>query len=350
MRNSLGFSVYVSSFAAQQEMLSRVAGQGAMVFLSLHISEEFGDDYCTQAQAMCHWLAARDFRIIADVSTKTLAQFAETDLVAFAKRLGIWALRIDYGFSQGEICALAAQMPIVLNASTTSAAAAREIAAAGELVMAMHNFYPRPETGLDADFLRRSTCALQAAGLKVLAFIPGDAQLRAPLYCGLPTLESHRGQRPSACYAQLRVRYGIDGIFVGDPAISDAEQARIARYCEQGVLGIPCTLRQGHEALYGRVFTNRADAPCWMVRFAESRVYSCFGEDVAPCNTAPRTRGSITLDNRLYGRYSGEVQLLRADFAADEKVNVIGAVPSDAFLLMDCIENGTQFVLEKQGA
>ncbi len=345
MLNPLGFSVYVSSFDTQKEVLSRAADEEAMVFLSLHISEEFSADYCQKAEEMCAWLVARKFRIIADVSTKTLTQFAETDLVSFAKRMGIWALRIDYGFSEDEICVLAAQMPIVLNASTTSKTVAQRIAASGELVMAMHNFYPRPETGIDSAFLRSSTQMLQQAGIKVLAFIPGDAALRAPLHCGLPTLESHRGQRPSACYADLVVNYGMDGIFVGDPGMSDIEQARIARYSAQGVLTIPCVLCAGREALYEKVFTCRVDSPAWMVRFAESRVYSCFGEDVAPCNTVARARGSITLDNRLYGRYSGEVQMLRADFAADEKVNVIGSVPDDAFLLMDCIQNGTKFVL-----
>ncbi len=349
MHKALGFSVYVSSFAAQQETLARAAGSGTMVFLSLHISEEFSTAYCQQAEELCHWLVARKFRIIADVSTKTLAQFGEDSLVSLAKRLGIWALRIDYGFTETEICTLAAQMPIVLNASTTNAAAAACVAAIGEAagntIMAMHNFYPRPETGLDPAFLRRTTKALQVAGVKVLAFIPGDTALRAPLHAGLPTLEAHRAQRPSACFADLMVQYGVDGVFLGDPGISDAEQNYIARYCQEGVLSIPCRLQQGSEALYGRVFTNRPDAPAWMVRFTESRVYSCFGTDVTPCNTVARPRGSIALDNRLYGRYSGEVQLLRADFAADEKVNVIGMVPSNAFLLIDCIRNGAPFVL-----
>ncbi len=349
MFNSLGFSVYVSSFAAQKETLARAAGQGAMVFLSLHISEEFSDTYCQQAQALCTWLNERQFRIIADVSTKTLAQFGEDSLRSLAKRLGIWALRIDYGFAQKDICALVSQMPVVLNASTTSSTAAAEIAAvgaaAGNAVMAMHNFYPRPETGLDPTFLCKTTQALQAAGLKVLAFIPGDALLRAPLHCGLPTLEAHRGIRPSAAFADLVLHYGIDGVFLGDPAISAAEQAAIARYCADDVLSIPCTLQEGREALYGQVFTNRVDSPVWMVRFAESRVYSCFGADVAPEHTVARPRGSITLDNRRYGRYSGEVQLLRADLAADERVNVIGSAPQDAFLLMDNIANGAKFVL-----
>lgn len=117
---------------------------------------------------------------------------------------------MDYGFTENEIAALARQMPVVLNATTTAAESARRIAAAGNLVMAMHNFYPRPETGLDDDFLLKSTRSLQAAGLKVLAFIPGDNKLRGPLYEGLPTLERHRRLPPSACFVDLTLHFGLE--------------------------------------------------------------------------------------------------------------------------------------------
>ena len=317
----------------------------APVFLSLHISEEFGPDYCTRAEAVCHWLAEAGYRIIADVSVKTVAQFGEPDLVRLAKRLRVWALRIDYGFTEDETAALAAQLPIVLNASTTTPEAGARIAAAGELVMAMHNFYPRPETGLDSAFLLESTRALQQAGLKVLAFLPGDLALRGPVHAGLPTLEEHRGQLPSACYADLALRFGMDGIFLGDPELSAVEQGRIRRFQEEGVLSIPAQLEPGREALYGRVFTCRVDSPAKLVRFAESREYSCFGGPAAAGPCEPRPRGSVTLDNDRYGRYAGEIQLLRADFPADPRVNVIGHVPEAAMLLADCIRRGGRFTL-----
>ena len=345
MSDPLGYSVYLSTFDAQQPMLERSAGMDAPVFLSLHISEEFGPDYCTRAEAVCHWLAEAGYRIIADVSVETVAQFGEPDLVRLAKRLRVWALRIDYGFTEDETAALAAQLPIVLNASTTTPEAGARIAAAGELVMAMHNFYPRPETGLDSAFLSESTRALQQAGLKVLAFLPGDLALRGPVHAGLPTLEEHRGQLPSACYADLALRFGMDGIFLGDPELSAVEQGRIRRFQDEGVLSIPAQLEPGREALYGRVFTCRVDSPAKLVRFAESREYSCFGGPAAAGPCEPRPRGSVTLDNDRYGRYAGEIQLLRADFPADPRVNVIGHVPEAAMLLADCIRRGGRFTL-----
>lgn len=345
MPNSLGFSLYLSTYAAQCSALGGWSNTGAPVFLSLHISEEFDGSYCRRAEEVCHALAEKGFRIIADVSKKTLAQFGCRDLITLAKQLRLWALRIDYGFTREEIRALAAQMPIVLNASTTTLDDARFIAAERCQVFAMHNFYPRPETGLDEAYLRETTQALQSAGLKVLAFIPGDAQLRGPLFEGLPTLEAHRNVLPSAAFVDLAQRFGVDEIFVADPGISRREQERIARYCKEGIICVPAQLDRQHEHLYDQVFTCRVDSPKGLVRFQESRTYSCQGETVEPGNCAERIRGSITIDNRNYGRYSGEIMLVRSGLNADPRVNVIGTVPENAHLLMDCIRRGQKFTL-----
>ena len=198
MLKTLGRSVYLTQFEEQRASLSAFAAGGAPVFISLHISEEFDAAYCARVQEMCDFLAAQGWRILADVSEKTLRQFGCADLTALAKRLHLWGLRLDYGFSLEEMCALAQQLPVAVNASTTTPEVARQLAAGGGTVIAMHNFYPRPETGLDPEFLRESTTALQAEGLQVYGFIPGDALLRGPLYQGLPTTAFLRETRRSA--------------------------------------------------------------------------------------------------------------------------------------------------------
>lgn len=345
MPDSLGFSLYLSTFAAQWPTLRGWTGTGNPVFLSLHIGEEFDDTYCQRAREVCHKLADNGFRVIADVSVKTGKQFGCKDLTELAKDLRLWALRIDYGFSAEEIEAMAEKMPIVLNASTTTAEDARRIKAGGNEVFALHNFYPRPETGLDEDLLLETTKRLQEAGLKVQAFIPGDTVLRGPVFAGLPTLEAHRGCLPSAAFADLSLRFGIDEIFVADPGLSEKEQQRIALFCEMGILSVPAQLEAGYEHLYGQVFTCRVDSPKWLVRFQESRMYSCQGQRVEPESCFYRNRGSITIDNENYGRYTGEIQMIRSPLKADPRVNVIGTVPENAWLLMDCIRGGRKFML-----
>ena len=342
---NLGYSLYLSTFAAQCPALRGLADSGAPVFLSLHISEEFDASFCARAEEACHALADMGYRIIADVSVKTVAQFGCTDLTELAEKLRLWALRIDYGFSVSEIQAMAEKMPIVLNASTTTVEAARAIAAKGGCVMAMHNFYPRPETGLDEDYFREITESLRQAGLKVLAFIPGDARKRGPVFEGLPTLEAHRHILPSAAFADLALNYGLEAIFVGDPGISRTEIDRIDRFCREGILSIPCEIQDPWQYLYDQVFTCRIDSPKRLVRFQESRIYSCQGPTTEPANCVPRTRGSLTIDNLRYGRYSGEIMLIRSDLPADDLVNVIGHVPENALLLLDLIGRGRKFTL-----
>ena len=348
MSKTLGFSLYLSTYEQQRSALEAWAGTGAPIFLSLHISEEFDATYCQRAREICHSLAVFGFRTIADVSVKTLQQFGCESLTELAKELKLWGLRIDYGFSAQEIGEMATQMPIVLNASTTSAADARRIAALGQEVFALHNFYPRPETGLDEELLMQTTARLKEAGLSVQGFIPGDTLLRGPLHEGLPTLELHRHVLPSAAFVDMTLRFGMDDIFLADPGLSEKEQQRIAHFCKTGTICVPARLDENWQHLYGKEFTCRIDSPRWLIRFQESRTYSCQGQTVEPQNCTERRRGSITVDNKNYGRYSGELMLMREDLKADERVNVIGSVPENAQLLLDRIERGAKFMLVEE--
>ena len=348
MPKTLGFSLYLSTYEQQRDLLKLWAGTGAPIFLSLHISEEFDATYCQRARAICHSLAAFGFRTIADVSVKTLQQFGCCSLTELAKELKLWGLRIDYGFSPEEIGEMATQMPIVLNASTVSPADARRIAARGQEVFALHNFYPRPETGLDEEYLMQTTAQLRAAGLSVQCFIPGDTLLRGPLHEGLPTLEAHRHILPSAAFVDMALRFGMEDIFLADPGLSRKEQARIAHFCKTGIISVPAKLDENWKHLYGKAFTCRTDSPRRLIRFQESRTYSCQGDIVEPNNCTVRRRGVITVDNKNYGRYSGELMLIREELPGDERVNVIGEVPENAWLLMDRIGRGAKFMLVEE--
>ncbi len=345
MSKTLGFSLYLSTFEQQRPALNLWVGTGAPIFLSLHISEEFDATYCQRAREICHLLAVFGFRTIADVSVKTLQQFGCENLTELAKDLKLWGLRIDYGFTPQEIEEMATRMPIVLNASTTSAEDARRIAAKGQEVFALHNFYPRPETGLDEELLMQTTNRLREAGLSVQCFIPGDTLLRGPLHEGLPTLEAHRHVLPSAAFVDMALRFGMEDIFLADPGLSEKEQQRIARFCKDGIICVPAELDENWKHLYNKVFTCRIDSPRWLIRFQESRIYSCQGDIVEPNNCVERRRGVITVDNKNYGRYSGELMLIREDLPAEPRVNVIGQVPENALLLVDRIERGAKFML-----
>ncbi|WP_353893103.1 MupG family TIM beta-alpha barrel fold protein [Proteinivorax hydrogeniformans] len=339
--NSLGFAVYVSTFEQQKPILEKLTGSNAYVFTSFHIQEEFNNSYTLKAKQMCSWLSKKGFAIMGDVSPKTLEQFGHDSILDFAQHMGLSALRLDYGFDKEEIIKAYDKFSIIINASVEDSSIV-EVVSPKQEVFAMHNFYPRPETGLDSEQFDSINQGYKKKGGKVLAFIPGDDVKRGPLYEGLPTLEKHRYISPYEAYLDLAINYKIDGICVADVRLSNRQLELIQSYISKGVISIPTQLTLEHEYLYDTVFTIRLDSPKSVKRLQESREYSCSGKTVQPNNCIFRETGSITMDNKLYGRYSGEIQILKTDLSKDEKVNVIGVVDEKYKNILKCIKNGAK--------
>ncbi|MCR1900295.1 MupG family TIM beta-alpha barrel fold protein [Irregularibacter muris] len=341
MFKQLGLSIYLFSFEAQREMLERFKGSGCYVFTSFHMQEEFSKmkDYCTKAKEMCIWLKKREFKIIGDVSSKTLEFFQYDSIVQFARDFNLDILRLDYGFSQEEMLAIAKEYPISFNPSTEDEVIARKVLDTGTEVFALHNFYPRSETGLDGETFHQINKSLKDLGIKILAFIPGDEIKRTPIYEGLPTLEKHRNIPPYVAFLDLVTNYDVDSIFVGDIKISKAQSHLIDTYLKDRIISIPVEFSSAYQYLYDQVFTIRVDSPQWIMRLQESREYSCDGEKQQPYNCIFREKGAITMDNVGYKRYSGEIQILRQSFPQDSRVNVIGRIDNDYLDIMQCVKN-----------
>lgn len=340
MFDSLGYSVYLSTYETIKQQLQQLYTPGSYLFTSFHISEEMDESYVEKAKSMCRELNDMGYQIIGDVSRTTLTTFGCQDLNRFADMLGLSMLRIDYGFSDTEMIEISKQIPICFNASTVQAESVKKFVSEAEHVYGMHNFYPRPETGLDAEFFTEINEKWKRLGLTVIAFIPGDTSRRGPLHEGLPTLEAHRNASPFAAYVDLKVSYGIDGVCVGDGVISQYDRDRVRAFNEKGILEIPVILEKDYEDLYGKSFTIRPDSPRWIKRLAQSREYSGRGFEVLPKHIGTRAAGCITMDNARYLRYSGEIHIVTEDLPKDDRVNVIGRIGSDYKLLLKNIKNG----------
>ncbi|UOQ49085.1 MupG family TIM beta-alpha barrel fold protein [Gracilibacillus caseinilyticus] len=339
MPKPLGLSVYVSTFTSQLPILEKLKETNSYIFTSFHITEELDDDYVTNAKNMCSWLHQYGFHIIADVSPKTLEIFAQPDLLEFAEDMKVSVLRLDYGFDEEEIKRVAKQMPIAFNASTLYPDA--PLTFKGHQIYAMHNFYPRPETGLDWKLFATINLAIkQNRSPQVVAFIPGDGILRGPIYEGLPTLERHRGLPPYVAYLDLIKNSSVDQVFIGDVSISDDQLQLIEDYRSTGVIALPVQFASDFEYLYDHVYTIRVDSPSGLMRLQESRSYASQGKPIKAQHCTERNRGSITIDNEAYKRYSGEIQIMREHYPKDERVNVIGKLSEEFVPLVDCVKNG----------
>lgn len=342
----IGKALYLSSW---EGVLPTPDEEPDLYFTSLHIAEEFGPSYAARARQLLHSLLNSKAFVILDLSPRGVQAMGYASLEQLARELHArnarCALRADYGFAREELLAAAPWCALAVNASTGTADLAAALRDAGASVWAIHNFYPRPETGLDETYLRRKTQEFQAMGIPVAAFISGDGVRRGPLEAGLPTLEAHRDLPPYVQYAQLTRLFGMDAILVGDPGVTPA-QWRLMRQTERdGVLAVPAQLDAEHRSLYGRVFTIRPDSPEWLARLAESRQYATAGAPIPPANCGARPAGSITRDNARYLRYSGELQITRADLPACERVNVIGRVLPEYSGLLPLLRGGTRLRL-----
>ena len=61
-----------------------------------------------------------------------------------------------------------------------------------------------------------------------------------------------------------------------------------------------------------------------------------------------RPVGALTIDNCDYGRYMGEIQVVKRDLASDPKVNRVGHVIADDLVLLPFIGPGQKFIIGKE--
>ena len=58
-----------------------------------------------------------------------------------------------------------------------------------------------------------------------------------------------------------------------------------------------------------------------------------------------REKGSITLNNHLYQRYTGEIQLVKDTLPMNKRVNVVGRVTDGSLPLVNLIQPSQEFYL-----
>ncbi|AFS70390.1 DUF871 domain-containing protein [Exiguobacterium antarcticum] len=345
-----GIAVYLSEPLTEETIDSirkmRTIGFTS-IFTSLHIPEDDPSLYTERLRALGGLARQLEMELVADIAPTSLAALGKTwDDAGTLSEWGVTGLRVDYGVTPKQVADLSRQLMVALNASTVTAEELNAMKAEGlilENVEAWHNYYPRPETGLDRNWFNDKNAWLHGQGICVQAFIPGDGQLRGPLHATLPTLEDHRGQSPFACYLELEA--SVDRILIGDPSLSENSIRQFAAY-QEGVIVLRAT-GQGDNPLLKSVHTNRMDPARDVIRSVESRAYGRPGNGLLePATLSDRPVGSITIDNLRYGRYAGELQITKRDLTADERVNVIGRVIEADRALVKQIGPGGRFRLE----
>ena len=155
-------SVYLSLYEKQKDYLERFE-KGSYVFICLHMEEEYREikHYREKALTMISELKDK-FKIIADVSGRSLGYFKVDGLLALQELLSPCILRLDYGFDPREVIENKDKLNICFNAQIYEEDWLRHLKPGS---LSTLNYYPRPETGVSQDTVLKQSRPLQERGV-----------------------------------------------------------------------------------------------------------------------------------------------------------------------------------------
>lgn len=336
----LGISVYMQDLDVNYIKEASLKG-AKYIFTSLQIPEEDYSDLDEKLKMLLEACDKYQMELTPDISPFTFEKLGiEANDYKKLKEMGFKTLRLDYGFDDFEIVKeLMKDYKLLLNASVMDEAYLLEAEEAGidlTEITATHNFYPRNNTALSYEDFIKKNLLFKRFGVKVQAFVCGDDLKRFPLYEGLPTVEKHREKDPYVAAVDLMNNCYVDDVMIGDSKAKIETLDYIKQYMEENIMCIKVHLEKPYEYLYDEELKSRKDLAESVVRLNTPR------QKIEVYHNSKRNRGSITMDNRLAGRYSGELQLLKKDMPMDARVNVIGFVHPEYIDLLDEIDGNTR--------
>lgn len=351
-----GISVFMGlnyTLEQNKEYIDKAKKSGfESIFTSLHIPEADNKKAIEEFRAMVDFAKKLDMKVTADISPRTF-KYLDTSMGDFKalKDLGLYGIRVDFGFSPEEIAAFTRnpyEMKIEINASTVTQRFLREFEEYGpdyDNFQACHNYYPRLNTGISVEIFKYKNELLKKYGIITSAFIPSLVNKRGPVFEGLPTLESHRFLEPQISAKHL-FALGIDNVIFGDSIPSVEEIESVGRLSEEVMelrVDTYTTDKLERDIMFNSIHENRPDPAEDVVRSTSSRENLPKGARIAPHNNIERNPGHITIDNIDYLRYCGELQICRRPLPADRRVNVVGRVIDEEIFLIDYIGEEIRF-------
>lgn len=351
MISSFGISVYLSTgFDKNKELIDKAKTNGFnIVFTSFHISEEGNHNNLDNIKKLIDYCRVSNIFLCADVSIKTL-ELLNLESILDLYNLGLSCVRFDYGIDLFTMANISKNHMIMINASNINDSILNQYKDAGmnfSNVIAAHNYYPKPHTGLSLDYVANMNLLCSKYGMKTLAFIPGFKLARGPIYSYLPTVECHRTSSPLVALMELRFEAKTDYVLIGDIDYDDSLNSAIKKILENVVV-LETTFydAEAKKGLSNTLLNNRHDLSSDTIRVVGSREKNL--SDLIKFRKLKDKNlkiGDIIVSNELYLRYKNEVEIILKEFKQNEKLNLIGKIKEDYISSLKYISNERSFVL-----
>ena len=184
---------------------------------------------------------------------------------------------------------------------------------------------------------------LKEREIKPCAFVQSNNRKRSPLKDGLPTLEYHRGMAVREAANHL-FALGNTSVFIGD-SLPSIEELKELSSLNPEVIELDIKVKSNDEItlrLLNEVYSARTDEARDAIRASESRLI--LKEDIIePYNNVNKEVGDITIDNKNYLRYMGELQILKMNQEKDSRTNVVASILQKDLYLLKYIQGGKKF-------
>jgi hypothetical protein len=144
----------------------------------------------------------------------------------------------------------------------------------------------------------------------------------------------------------------IDCVIIGNAYASDEELATVARLAKMRTVPIRVELSSSisdleKEIVLGSPHIYRGEVSSYVYRTKSDSRKKYSSLSIPPKNNIEIKKGDILVDNDLYLQYKGELQIAKKGRAQNEKVNVVGKIHPDDFLLLDSLEPWSSFHFEE---
>lgn len=354
----LGISLYphLQSEAVMKQQLDLAVTLGySQVYTTVQSPQAWSAP--NQLKAPFQWLISEcrkmGLTLHVDINRRIMDQLhAEPNDLSPFVHLGIRIVRLDFGFEEDH--ELVAQMTcnedgvlIEDNASMQAEPINRikAIQRHGNLenYVAVHNFFPHPDTGMSFIDTYKNAKLFKACGIRTGVFINSlDADNLLFAYGrGLCTVENHRYKPAYLSAGELTATGMFDYIFFGDGNPSRTEMEQVQEIVHNHCVYVPVYFNSSldtdlRQKLLNIVLKSRSDQPEFILRATQTRGLG----SVCAQPVSDRDKLCITLDNELSGKYEGELQIALKSMPGVEYANVIGQADMLAENLISLIRYG----------
>lgn len=355
----LGISIYPDKTSVQEmkEYIIRAEEAGFSRIFSCLLSVDKPKEVIKQEFLEINQFAkAHGFEIIVDVSPRVFSTLEISyDDLTFFHEIKADGIRLDAGFGGHQESMMTfnkfnLKIEINMSIDTNYIDTIMDYQPNQYNLIACHNFYPHPYSGLTEDHYQRCTERFKKYGLRTAAFVASknpDAYGPWPVDYGLVTLETHRNLPIDIQIKDYVAMNQIDDIIISNFLPSEEEFQAIKKVNLQK-LNFQVELHEEIPELMKKIVVeephfNRGDENAYLIRSTMSRVkYKGQG---FPVFNAPKIikRGDIVIESDDFGHYAGELNIAKQDMENTGKSNVVGRIIEQEHFLLDRLKPWQNF-------